>query len=129
MESVTTPTTPPKVLVVEDDESLRGALERLRGLAGFSAAAYPSAESLLQAGLGETAACVVCDLRLPAMSGLDLLAELQAHGFRSPLILITARQRRRPREGPRRGEGARLDGGGREGRLETRVPVREGVIP
>ncbi len=83
-------TTPAKVLVVEDDESLRGALERLLGLAGFSAVAYGSAEALLAEGVGGGAACVVSDLRLPAMSGLDLLAALRAHGWHAPLILITA---------------------------------------
>lgn len=83
-------TMPAKVLVVEDDERLRGALERLLGLAGFRAAAYGSAEELLAGGFGEGAACVVSDLRLPAMSGLDLLAALRARGWRAPLILITA---------------------------------------
>jgi FixJ family two-component response regulator len=87
---MTTPATTPKVLVVEDDESLRGAVERLLGVAGFSAAAYGSAEELLAGGLGEGAACIVCDVRLPAMSGFDLLAALRASGSRVPLILITA---------------------------------------
>lgn len=87
---MTTPATTPKVLVVEDDGSLRGAVERLLGLAGFSAAAYGSAEELLAGGLGEGVACVVCDLRLPAMSGFELLAALRACGSRVPLILITA---------------------------------------
>ena len=85
-----TAATPRRVLVVEDDESLRGALERLLGLAGFSVVAYGSAEALLSEGAGESAACVVSDLRLPAMSGLELLAALRAHGWRAPLILITA---------------------------------------
>jgi len=84
------PTTPRKVLVVEDDESLRGALERLLGLAGFPAVVYGSAEELLAAGSAKDAACVVSDLRLPALSGLDLLAALRARGSRAPLILITA---------------------------------------
>jgi FixJ family two-component response regulator len=87
---MTTQTTPPKVLVVEDDESLRGAFERLLGLAGFASVAYGSAEELLAAGSAEDAACVVSDLRLPTLSGLDLLAALRARGSRAPLILITA---------------------------------------
>jgi FixJ family two-component response regulator len=82
--------TPRRVLVVEDDESLRGALERLLGLAGFSAAACASAEAVLAGGLVGGAACVVCDLRLPGMSGLELLAVLRAQGWRTPLVLITA---------------------------------------
>ena len=85
-----TAATPRRVLVVEDDESLRGALERLLGLAGFSAVAYGSAEALVAGGLADGAACVVSDLRLPAMSGLELLAALRARGWRAPLVLITA---------------------------------------
>jgi len=85
-----TPHTPPRVLVVEDDDSLRGALERLLALAGFSAVAYASAEAVMAGGLAEGAACVVCDLRLPGMSGLELLAVLRARGCRAPLVLITA---------------------------------------
>jgi FixJ family two-component response regulator len=83
-------TTPRKVLVVEDDTSMREAVERILGLAGFEPRAYASAEALLAAGTAEGAACVVSDLRLPAMSGLELLAALRARGFRAPLILITA---------------------------------------
>jgi len=80
----------PKVLVVEDDASMREAIERLLGAAGFEAVAYASAEALLEGSGGSDAVCVVSDLRLPAMSGLELLAELRARGQRQPLILITA---------------------------------------
>jgi FixJ family two-component response regulator len=52
--------------------------------------AYASAEALLADNAGLDAACVVSDLKLPAMSGLELLAELRARGRRVPLILITA---------------------------------------
>jgi FixJ family two-component response regulator len=79
-----------RVLVVEDDESMREAADRLLALAGFETAAYASAESLLAGGAGEAASCIVSDLRLPAMSGLELLAALRARGTRTPLVLITA---------------------------------------
>jgi FixJ family two-component response regulator len=99
-----TQTTPPEVLIVEDDESLRGALERLLALAGFSTLAYGSAEELLTGRSAEDAACIVCDFRLPAMSGLDLLAALRARSSRAPLILITAHdQPGLAREATRRG--------------------------
>jgi FixJ family two-component response regulator len=78
------------VFVVEDDESMREAIERLLGVAGFEPVACSSGEALLAGGVGEDATCVVSDLRLPAMSGLELLAELRARGWRGPLILITA---------------------------------------
>jgi FixJ family two-component response regulator len=79
-----------KVLVVEDDDSMREAIERLLGAVGFECTAYASAEALLAGSTGEGAVCLVSDLRLPAMSGLELLAELRARGGWPPLILITA---------------------------------------
>lgn len=78
------------VLLVEDDDSLRGALARLLCASGFRCEAFASAEALLARGGAEGAACVVTDLRLPAMSGLELLVELQRRGGWPPLVLITA---------------------------------------
>ena len=79
-----------KVLLVEDDDSMREAIERLLGAAGFECAAYASAEAMLACGAGLDAVCVVSDLKLPAMSGLELIAELRSRGAKAPLILITA---------------------------------------
>jgi FixJ family two-component response regulator len=83
-------TASPKVLVVDDDESMREAIERLLGAAGFQPVAYASAEAVLAGGSAPDAVCVISDLKLPAMTGLELLAELRARGQRQPLILITA---------------------------------------
>ena len=79
-----------KVLIVEDDDSMRRAIERLFSVANFATAVYRSAEELLATGPVEGDACVVSDLKLPGMSGLELLAELHARGWQRPLILITA---------------------------------------
>lgn len=79
-----------KILVVEDDDSMRSAIERLLGVAGFECTAYVSAEGMLLDNAREDAACVVSDLKLPGMSGLELLAALRARGGWPPLILITA---------------------------------------
>jgi len=79
-----------KVIVVEDDVSMREALGRLLGAAGLDYTAYASAEALLASGAVDGAGCVVCDLKLPAMSGLDLLAAMRARGGRPGFILITA---------------------------------------
>ena len=87
-----------KVLVVEDDDSLRQAIERLLNVASFATAVYRSAEDLLAAGPVAGDACVVSDLKLPGMSGLELLAELRARGWRRPLILITAHDSPKVRE-------------------------------
>ncbi len=82
-----------RVLLVEDDESLRQAVERLLNAYYFECSVCASAEELLAQGAGVGAACVVSDLMLPAMSGLDLLAEMRARGGWPPLVLVTAHDR------------------------------------
>jgi FixJ family two-component response regulator len=82
-----------RVLLVEDDESMRQAVERLLNAYHFECTAYASAEDLLAHGAGDGAACVVSDLMLPAMSGLDMLAEMHARGGWPPLVLVTAHDR------------------------------------
>jgi FixJ family two-component response regulator len=79
-----------RVLVVEDDPSMQQAIDRLLCAAGFVTAVYTSAEDLLAAGPSGGDLCVISDLKLPAMSGLELLAELRRRGWPRPLILITA---------------------------------------
>jgi FixJ family two-component response regulator len=79
-----------KVLVVEDDESMREAIETFLQAAGIETTMYATAEALLAGGADAGAACVVSDLKLPGMSGLDLLAELRSRGGWPPLILISA---------------------------------------
>lgn len=79
-----------KVLIVEDDDSMRQAIERLLNVANFTTAAYRSAEELLAVGTADGDACLVSDLKLPGMSGLELLAAMHARGWRQPMILITA---------------------------------------
>ena len=78
------------VLVVEDDDSMREAIERLLSAAGFGCAAYASADALLARGVDKDSACVISDLRLPGMSGLELLATLRQRNISLPFILITA---------------------------------------
>jgi two-component system response regulator FixJ len=78
------------VLVVEDDDSMREAIERLLDAAGFGCAAYASADALLARGVDEDSACVISDQRLPGMSGLELLATLRQRNISLPFILITA---------------------------------------
>jgi FixJ family two-component response regulator len=98
-----------KVIVIEDDDSMREALTRLLGAAGLESSAFSSAEEFLAAGVGEEAACVVSDLRLPETSGLELLDVLRARGNRIPFILITAHDQPGQREdAARRGAAAYL---------------------
>ncbi len=79
-----------KVLVVEDDDGMRDAIKRLLNAAGFGCSAYPSADALLAHGVDADSACVISDLRLPGISGLELLATLRARAMTLPFILITA---------------------------------------
>jgi FixJ family two-component response regulator len=82
-----------RVFLVEDDESKRQAVERLPNAYHFECTAHASAEDLLAQGAGDGAACVVSDLMLPAMSGLDMLAEMRSRGGWPPLVLVTAHDR------------------------------------
>ena len=76
------------ILVVEDDDSMREAIEGLLDEAGFTCIAYSSADALLARGVDQDSACLISDLRLPGMSGLELLATLRERDISLPFILI-----------------------------------------
>jgi FixJ family two-component response regulator len=78
------------VAIVDDDRSVRRALKDLLESAGLSARCFGSAEEFLESGRRDPTACVVADIRMPGMSGLELQAKLQAEGSRIPIIFITA---------------------------------------
>jgi RNA polymerase sigma factor (sigma-70 family) len=78
------------VYIVDDDASIRDSLSLLLGLAGYSTLLFSDAESFLAALAPRAAGCVVADLRLPGMSGLDLQAKVRERGNRIPFVIITA---------------------------------------
>jgi len=78
------------VAVVEDDESYRVALQRLLKSAGFQVQSFASAEDFLNSGQQHETACLIADIRMPGMSGLDLQAKLNADHCPIPIIFITA---------------------------------------
>ena len=78
------------VFVVDDDASVRDSLALMLGLSGYKAALFADAESFAAAWQPGWAGCVVADLRLPGMSGIELQAEMLARGSRLPFIIITA---------------------------------------
>ena len=86
------------VILVEDDAGLRGALERVLRASGFEAQSYASAEAALADHRLEWADCLVVDLNLPAMSGLDLVDRVRQHGVAVPTVLITAHDEPRVRD-------------------------------
>jgi len=79
----------PIVLVVDDDASLRQALGSLFRSVGLRVETFASATELLQSKLPDTASCLVLDIRLPGVSGLDFQAELAKAGIHIPIIFIT----------------------------------------
>jgi len=78
------------VLLVEDDDSMREAVQRLLECAGLQCVAFISAEQMLAQRKFQDVTCVVSDLKLPGMSGLDLMGVLKAQGSCPPIIVITA---------------------------------------
>ena len=80
----------PLVAIVDDDRSVQNALKDLMEAAGLSAWCFGSAEEYLESDQRNQTACLVADIRMPGMSGLDLQARLKAEGSRIPVIVITA---------------------------------------
>jgi FixJ family two-component response regulator len=78
------------VAIVDDDDLMRKALQGLLKSAGLLAQAFPSAEEFLRSGQQHDTACLITDIRMPGMSGLELQAQLNADHCRIPTIFITA---------------------------------------
>jgi len=78
------------VAIVDDDDSMRGALHGLLKAVGLPAIAVASAEEFLNSGQQHQTACLIADIRMPGMSGLDLHARLNSERCRIPTIFITA---------------------------------------
>lgn len=78
------------IAIIDDDESVRGALIALMKEAGLRASAFASAEDFLESGQQHEAACLITDIRMPGMSGLELQAKLNDEDCGIPTIFITA---------------------------------------
>ena len=76
--------------IVDDDESLRRSVRNLLRSVGFRVETFVSAEAFLESVHRSNTGCLVVDLRMPGMSGLDLLTHLAAAGCRIPAIMLTA---------------------------------------
>jgi len=77
------------IVIVEDDAGMKKAIERLLRAAGFQPVSFASAEELLQTEAADSAACLVLDIHLPGLSGLELGRLLATSGHAKPLIFIT----------------------------------------
>jgi FixJ family two-component response regulator len=78
------------VAIVEDDESYRAAVQRLLKSAGFSVESFASAEDFLSSGQQHETGCLITDIRMPGMSGLDLQSKLNFDHCPIPTIFMTA---------------------------------------
>jgi FixJ family two-component response regulator len=80
-----------EIAVIDDDESFRAALVDSLSSLGYGSSGYASAGDYLREMAGRVFNCVVSDIHMPGMSGLELLERLAARGSTTPVVLITAR--------------------------------------
>jgi FixJ family two-component response regulator len=78
------------IAIVDDDELVRNALQGMLKSVGFPSQAFASAEEFLKSGHRQQIGCLIADIRMPGMSGLELQAKLNAEHCRIPTIFITA---------------------------------------
>ena len=92
--------TAPVVFVVDDDSSVRDSLRRLITSVGFLVEVFPSAQAFMRAHRPDAPGCLVLDVRLPGLSGLDLQRELADTDAALPIIFLTGHGDIPMRSGP-----------------------------
>jgi FixJ family two-component response regulator len=80
----------PVISIVDDDASVRAATDNLLRSLGYTVYTFVSAEEFLRSAHFDDTSCVIADVQMPAMSGVDLQARLLTQGHRVPFIFITA---------------------------------------
>jgi FixJ family two-component response regulator len=83
------------ISIIDDDVATRLALAALMRAKGFDAKAYQSAEDFLQAGAQEASQCIITDIQMPGLSGIELKHRLNERKCTTPVIMITARAEKR----------------------------------
>jgi len=78
------------IAVIDDDASVRTATNNFLSSHGYLVDTFASAEAFLQSARFSDSSCVIADVQMPAMSGLDLLTHMRAQGYATPFIFITA---------------------------------------
>ncbi len=79
-----------RIVIVDDDKSVQTALQDLIESEGLSTLCFGSAEEFLNSGTQDEAGCLIADIRMPGMSGIELQAKLKADRCRIPIVFITA---------------------------------------
>jgi len=82
--------TRPIIYIVDDDESVRRAMKRLFSSIGIDAQTFASGREFLDADYRDQNACLIVDVKMPGMSGLELQKKLVAKGTKIPVVFITA---------------------------------------
>jgi FixJ family two-component response regulator len=85
------------ISIVDDDESVREATKGLVRSLGYGAATFASAEEFLQSNEINDTECVISDVQMPGLSGVELQSQLLAQGNRTPIIFVTASPEERTR--------------------------------
>ena len=80
----------PVISVIDDDASVRAAADNFLSSLGYAVHTFASAEDFLQSARLDDSSCVVADVQMPGMSGLDLLKTIRSRGNDTPFIFITA---------------------------------------
>jgi FixJ family two-component response regulator len=86
------------ISIVDDDKSVRESANSLIRSLGYATATFASGEEFLESGCLSDTECLVADVRMPGMSGVDLQSRLIANGNRTPIIFVTATPDERTRE-------------------------------
>ena len=82
--------TPPLIAIVDDDEDIRDAFSNLLLAMGYSCQAFGSAHAFLEAFALDHFDCLITDIRMPGISGLELLQRVKAIGTEMPIIVISS---------------------------------------
>lgn len=78
------------IAVIDDEDLVRASLQRLLKMSGYTVATFASAEDFLKSGRLQEVRCLIADIRMPGMSGLDLQSKLNSDDYQIPIIFITA---------------------------------------
>jgi FixJ family two-component response regulator len=80
----------PHIVVIDDDPAVCKAMKSLIRARGYSVDVFGSADAFLKSDAVQTASCIVADVQMPEMSGIELQRQLSAAGHRTPIIFMTA---------------------------------------